>query len=277
MFRKLFQSAALLGMVCSSPAMALAQAPAQPAPHAQTPPAILKVYPALNDANKRDALNTLASRLSYARPLLVAAKGGTIPRKDLTADLVRQLHNLKDPDLNKGLDEVWGTMRETGADKAKEIKKYKEIYAAGYSQPGDASRGRGLYAKTCQQCHTLFDTGGKVGPDLTGSNRGDLDYILQNIVDPNAVIPNDYRAWSLETKDGRSLTGLMNQQDEKSVTLVTANETAVIPRAEIESLRESQLSMMPEGLLQTFNDQEVRDLIFYLRSPAQAPMPPAKP
>jgi hypothetical protein len=92
-------------------------------------------------------------------------------------------------------------------------------------------------------------------------------------VDPNAVIPNDYRAWSLETKDGRSLTGIMKQQDEKSVTLLTQNETAVIPRAEIESLRESQLSMMPEGLLQTFNDQEVRDLIFYLRSPAQAPMP----
>jgi putative membrane-bound dehydrogenase-like protein len=240
---------------------------------AQTAPAILKVYQSLDDAHKRDALTTLASRLSYARPMISAANGGTIPRKDLTAELVRQLHNLKDAELNKQLDKIWGTMRETPADKAKEIKRYKDIYAAGYSQPGDASRGRALFAKTCQQCHTLFDTGGKVGPDLTGSNRGDLDYLLQNIVDPNAVIPNDYRAWSLETKDGRSLTGILKQQDEKSVTLLTQNETAVIPRSEIESLRESQLSMMPEGLLQTFNDQEVRDLIFYLRSPAQAPMP----
>jgi putative membrane-bound dehydrogenase-like protein len=242
---------------------------------AQTAPAILKIYPSLDDAHKRDALNTLASRLSYARPLVTASSSGTIPRKDLTAELVRQLHNLKDAELNKQLDTIWGTMRETAADKAKEIKKYKDIYAAGYSQPGDATRGRGLFAKACQQCHTLFDTGGKVGPDLTGSNRGDLDYLLQNMVDPNAVIPNDYRAWSLETKDGRSITGIMKQQDEKSVTLLTQNETAVIPRSEIESLRESQLSMMPEGLLQTFNDQEVRDLIYYLRGPAQAPMPVA--
>jgi putative heme-binding domain-containing protein len=164
-------------------------------------------------------------------------------------------------------------MRDTAADKQADIAKYKKIFEAGGSQPGDASRGRGLFAKTCQQCHTLFDTGGKVGPDLTGSNRGDLDYILQNIVDPNAVIPNDYRAWNLETTDDRTISGILKQQDEKSVTLVTANETLVIPRNEIRSLKESQLSMMPEGLLQTFNDQEVRDLLYYLRSPAQAPLP----
>jgi putative heme-binding domain-containing protein len=241
---------------------------------AQTPGTILGIYPTLSSSNKRDALNTLASRISFARPLLAATTSGVVPRKDLSADLVRQLRNLKDPELNRDLEKVWGVMRDSAADKASEINKYKEIYHAGGSQPGDASRGRGIFAKTCQQCHTLFDTGGKVGPDLTGSNRGDLDYLLQNIVDPNAVIPNDYRAWSLETKDGRSLTGLLKEQDERAVTLVTANETVVIPRKEIESLQESQLSMMPEGLLQTFKDQEVRDLIYYVRGPAQAPMPP---
>jgi len=96
---------------------------------------------------------------------------------------------------------------------------------------------------------------------------------LQNIVDPNAVIPNDYKAWTLETTDDRSISGILKQQDEKAVTLVTANETVVVPRAEIKSLRESELSMMPEGLLQACNDQEVRDLIYYLRSPGQAPLP----
>jgi putative heme-binding domain-containing protein len=112
-----------------------------------------------------------------------------------------------------------------------------------------------------------------VGPDLTGSNRGDLDYILQNIIDPNAVIPNDYRAWNLDTTDERSISGILKQQDDNAITLVTANETLVIPRGEIRSLKESELSMMPEGLLQTFSDQEVRDLLYYLRSPGQAPLP----
>src|SRR6266567_4658839 len=239
----------------------------------KTPPAILGVYSTLNDAHKRDALNTLAARVSFAKPLLAAVTAGAIPRKDLTADLVRQLRNLKNTELDEQIQKVWGLMRESAADKQKEIEKYKQIYDAGGSQPGDASRGRAVFARACQQCHTLFDTGGKVGPDLTGSNRGDLDYILQNTVDPNAVIPNDYRAWNLETTDGRSVSGLLKQQDEKTVTVVTANETLVLPRNEIQSLTESQLSMMPEGLLQPFSDQEVRDLIFYLRGPAQAPMP----
>jgi putative heme-binding domain-containing protein len=196
-----------------------------------------------------------------------------VPRKDLTAELVRQLRNLKSSELDQEIQKVWGVMRDSAEDKQKEIARYKDIYRAGGSQPGDASRGRGVFAKACQQCHTLFDAGGKVGPDLTGSNRGDLDYILQNIVDPNAVIPNDYRAWNLETRDERSISGILKQQDDKAVTLVTANETLVVPRNEIQSLKESELSMMPEGLLQTFNDQEVRDLLYYLRGAGQAPLP----
>jgi putative membrane-bound dehydrogenase-like protein len=239
----------------------------------KTPAAILDIYKSLNDAHKRDALNTLASRVAFAKPLLAAVGSDTVSKKDLTAEIVRQLRSLKDSQLDEQIQKVWGTMRDTAADKQADIAKYKKIFQAGGSQPGNASRGRGLFAKTCQQCHTLFDTGGKVGPDLTGSNRGDLDYILQNIVDPNAVIPNDYRAWNLETTDDRTIAGILKQQDEKSVTLVTANETLVIPRNEIRSLKESQLSMMPESLLQTFNDQEVRDLLYYLRSPAQAPLP----
>ena len=60
--------------------------------------------------------------------------------------------------------------------------------------PPDLSLGRALFVKTCAQCHTLYGTGGKVGPDITGSNRPNLDYLLENILDPSAVIPNDYKA-----------------------------------------------------------------------------------
>ena len=238
-----------------------------------TPAAVLAVYPALNEGHKRDALTTLVSRVAFARPLLTAVESGTVPKRDLSAELVRQLHGFHNPDLDQALAKIWGVMRESGADKQKEIAKYKKIFQAGGSQPGDASRGRGVFVRTCQQCHTLFDTGGKVGPDLTGSNRGDLDYLLQNIIDPNAVIPNDYRAWNLQTTDDRMIAGILKQQDDKAVTLVTANETVVVPRKEVQSLTEGQLSMMPEGLLLNLTDQEVRDLLYYLRGPAQAPLP----
>src|SRR5580765_6184585 len=138
---------------------------------------------------------------------------------------------------------------------------------------GSPSRGRAIFSKTCQQCHTLFEVGGKVGPDITGSNRGELDYILQNVVDPNAVIPNDYRTSTLETKDDRVITGIVTRQDENAVTIVIPGETLVIGRKDIQSLTQGDVSMMPEGLLDALNEAEVRDLIAYLKNPTQVPLP----
>ncbi|MDB6028852.1 MAG: putative rane-bound dehydrogenase [Verrucomicrobiales bacterium] len=239
---------------------------------AQTPVKVLAAYNSFNPAEKRDALSTLSGRVAFAKPLLEAVATEKVSSKDLSADLVRQLRTLKDEDLNKAIAKVWGAMRETSADKKPVIEKYKKVYYAGGSQPGDASRGRLVFSKTCQQCHTLFDTGGKVGPDLTGSNRADLGYILENIVDPNAVIPNDYRASTIEMKDDRIITGIVKKQDENTVTVVTPNETMVLPRKEISSMQQSQLSMMPEGLMDQLNEQDVRDLLYYLSRPGQVPM-----
>jgi len=238
---------------------------------AETPAAILGLYSTLNDANKRDARNTLAARPSFALALLTAVEKNRVPRSDLTADLIQQLRNLKNAEIDESLKKVWGVARDSNTDKLAEIEKYKVIYRAGGSQPGDASRGRAVFAKICYQCHTLFGTGGKVGPDLTGSNRGDLDYILQNMVDPNAVLPNDYLAWNIDTKDDRTITGLMREQTDLTITVATANETLTIPRNEIATMHQSKLSMMPDGLLTPLSDQDVRDLIIYLRQPAQVP------
>ena len=242
----------------------------------KTPEAILEVYGSLAGSEKRDALNTLSSRVPFSKLMIAAVGDGKIPRNALTAEIIRQLRNLKNPDIDAELQKVYGTIRESSADKKQEMERYKQIYWAGGSQPGDAPRGRAVFARICQQCHTLFDAGGKVGPDLTGSNRGDLDYILQNIIDPNAVIPNEYRASTIEMKDSRSITGIVKQQDDKSVTVVTQNETLVLPRNEIESVQQSELSMMPEALLAPLQDQEVRDLLYYLSRPGQVPLPAEK-
>jgi putative membrane-bound dehydrogenase-like protein len=237
-----------------------------------TPQAILAVYSSLSGGEKRDALNTLSSRAAFAGPLLEAVGEGKVPAQDLTAELVRQLRNLKNPAIDDDLEKVWGLARESTADMQEEIERYKRIYRAGGSLPGDAMRGRTVYTRICQQCHMLFDVGGTVGPDLTGSNRGNLDYILLHTVDPNAVIPNEYRTSIVETKDERHITGIITSQDDNSVTLKTANETLVIPRDEIAAITSSDISMMPEGLLDNLDDQEIRDLIYYLSSPGQVPL-----
>ena len=236
---------------------------------AKTPALILAAYPTLIATEKKDALNTLAARASSAKILLAAVGDKTIPAADLSADIVRLLRHFKDPQINEQVAQLWGMVRESEADKLQEIARFKKIVQEkGY---GDARRGRNVFARTCQQCHTLFGEGGKVGPDITGSNRADLDYILQNVLDPNAVIPNDYRTSNIETKDDRSITGIVTKQDGTSLTVVTANEILVLPRNELKSVAQTELSMMPEGLLQAIPESDVRDLLAYLRSPAQVP------
>ena len=240
---------------------------------AATPAAILEVYPSLDTPQKRDAMNTLASRPQYARALLAALADNKVPSKDFTADIIRQLRTHKDSELQAEMTKIYGSAREVSADKKVEIEKYRAIYRRGGSQPGSASPGRVVYNRICAQCHALFDSGGKVGPDITGANRSDLNYLLETIVDPNAVIPNEYRATEIETKDGRSLTGLVKVKGDKTIMLQTANELMTIPREEIESLRQGELSMMPEGLLSSLTEQEVRDLLYYLSRSGQVPLP----
>jgi putative heme-binding domain-containing protein len=237
----------------------------------KTPGIILEQYPRFTGVEKQEALNTLVSRAAFARPLLSAVAREQVSRKDLTADIVRQLRSLKDPEINSQVQKLWGVARESQADKLAQIARYKTMLLK--KGTGSPSRGRAIFAKTCQQCHTLFDTGGKVGPDITGSNRGDLDYILQNVIDPNAVIPNDYRTSTLETKDDRVITGIVTRQDDNAVTIVIPGETLVIGRKDIQSLTQGDVSMMPEGLLDALNETEVRDLVAYLKSPAQVPLP----
>ena len=238
-----------------------------------TPEKLLAAYSKFSGSQKRDALNTLAARNSFAIPLMAAVESNRVPRADLTAELIRQLRSLKSPALDQQIQTVWGAYRDSSADKQKLIEKYKAIYRAGGSTPGDASRGRGVFTRLCAQCHTLFDVGGKVGPDLTGSNRGDLDYILQNMADPNAVIPNDYRTSTLDMKDDRVITGIIKQQGNQSVTVVTPNETLTLSRADIKAIQQNELSMMPEGLMDSLQEQEVRDLIYYLGRPGQVALP----
>ena len=112
-----------------------------------------------------------------------------------------------------------------------------------------------------------------VGPDLTGSNRADLDYVLSNVLDPSALIGRDYLAHTIATEDGRVLTGIIRAEDKDTITLVTANETITLPKSEVEQRRQSEQSMMPEDLWTPLSEQEIRSLVAYLASPAQVPLP----
>jgi putative membrane-bound dehydrogenase-like protein len=238
-----------------------------------TPAAILRRYASFTDDEKADAIQTLASRPSYALMLLAAIERGQVPRRDVSAFTVRQLLGLNHKAVSDKLGKVWGTIRPASQEKAALMARYKSLLTPEYLKSADVARGRAVYARTCASCHRLFGEGGDVGPELTGSQRGNLDYLLENILDPSAIVPTEYQVTILATKDGRVLTGIIKQENDKTVTVRTQNESVIVPKEEIEERHKSALSMMPEGLLGALKDGEVRDLVAYLGSAVQVALP----
>jgi putative heme-binding domain-containing protein len=231
--------------------------------------AILALYPSLGLSERIDALNTLAGRRASAKALMDALGKNLVPKQDFSAALIRQLSNHAELADQVALE--WAVVRPTPEGRAAEIRRMRVEIQKG--PPGDPSKGRAVFNRTCMQCHTLFGVGGKVGPEITGGNRSDLDYLLVNIMDPSAVVGRDYTATTIRTTGGRVLTGIIKQEDRNRLTLATENDTIVLPLSEIEARRPSEISMMPEGLLHNLSLEDRRDLIAYLRSSAQVPLP----
>lgn len=241
--------------------------------HPDTATKIISIYPRLEPAARQDALQSLASRKAWAAKLLDALEAEQISRGDVTAYTARQLYSLNNDEITERLRKVWGELRTTPAEKQQLISTFKRRFTLEAIQKSDRSAGRAIFQKTCANCHRFFDTGGKIGPDITGSQRSNLDYLLQTLIDPSAAVNKDYQMEVIQTIDGRTLTGLVVDKTKTAVTLQTVNEKIVIPADEVEARKISPVSMMPDGLLQNLSNDQVRQLLAYLMGPDQVALP----
>jgi putative membrane-bound dehydrogenase-like protein len=235
----------------------------------QTPKLLLEKYARLNADEKSDAIQTLASRGPYALALLDAIETKAIPRADINSYTIRQLQTLKHPDLAGKLAKVWGEVRPASADKAKLMAKYKAELKPDVLKKANLTNGRVLYGKSCASCHRLFGEGGDIGPDLTGSQRTNLDYVLENVLDPSAIVPREYQVTVVVTTTGRTLSGIVKKESDAAITLQLQNEVVTLPRNEIDTRTLTKQSMMPDGIFEPMRLEEVRDLVAYLASPTQ--------
>ncbi len=135
-------------------------------------------------------------------------------------------------------------------------------------KPGNPDRGVAAFTKAaCNVCHMVKGAGGVIGPDLSqiGSIRTTRD-LLEAIAYPNASFAREYEPMTVNLKDGESLAGRITREDESSIHLMNvAGEISQIQRAEIQSIETSVTSLMPAGLEQALSNQELSDLIAYLR------------
>jgi putative heme-binding domain-containing protein len=241
----------------------------------KTPPLLLAAYGRLGEAEQRDAVNTLCARPQWALALLKAVDRGDLPRTAISSEQVRQLAGFGNAEVSAELERVWGAVRESTADKQAQLQAYRSRLPNDRLQSADRGHGRAVFSRVCSNCHTLFDAGGSVGPNLTGSQRANLDYVLSNVLDPNAVVSKQYQMVILQTTDGRVLNGIIKQEDDLTLALQTTNEIVTLAKDEIDVRKPTTVSMMPEGMLTPLSDDELRDLIAYLASPEQVPLPPS--
>lgn len=229
-------------------------------------------YRRFHPSERGQLLSMLVTRPIFAQALLDEVAEGRIPRTDISAFHARQMRSLNDETLNKRVAEVWGELRDSPTEKRQQIAKWKGQLDPAALAKADKGQGRSVFNIACAACHTLYSEGGKVGPDLTGGGRDNLDYLLENIVDPSAVVTADFRMSIVDLKDGRVLNGLVSAKTERTLTLKTMTETLTVERSEIASIRDSTLSLMPEGLLEALTVEQARDLIAYLMNKSQVPM-----
>ena len=225
---------------------------------------VLRHYGALKPDDRAAALLTLTSRPEFALVLLDAVQRGSFEKKNLTAFHVRQMRTLKDERVNRRLDEVWGRAADSNAEMRATMARLKRTYDAAPLWAYSAPEGKRIFERICASCHAMNGQGGKLGPELTGSWRNGVDYFLENVVDPNAVVGTDFQLNVITKRDGTVVSGMIEKQAETALVVRTVTESVNVPLREIKSRETLPQSLMPAGLLEALPEREVLELLKYL-------------
>ncbi|HYE33774.1 MAG TPA: PVC-type heme-binding CxxCH protein [Methylomirabilota bacterium] len=233
----------------------------------EAPEILVKQFKSLRSPNARlEAVNALSARPKTALMMLEAVGKGDIQKQQITAFQLQQLRILNDPAIDAAIAKLWPELPARTADKREQVAKYKTALTPEKIGKANAAHGREIYTVSCGACHKLYGQGGEVGPDLTGSDRKNLAYLIDNVVDPSGLVPENFRASTVTLKDGRTINGVVGVTTDRTMVLQTATEKMTLDRTDIQSVEQSALSLMPEGLFDALEEKDLLDLVAYLVS-----------
>jgi putative membrane-bound dehydrogenase-like protein len=237
--------------------------------------AVVELYPHHPAGIRGKAQTLLLSRPASRLTLVQAIDAGRISPKDLSLEQVRHLAASKDEQITRLVEKHWGKVTPPPA--GAKVARINAILHALGQRPGDTVAGKQHFTKVCANCHLLHGEGSKIGPDLTTVDRKSRQFLVTNIVDPSAIIRPEFVSYVVAMRDGRQLTGLIIETNGDALTLVNEKtERTVLAKQQIEEMNASPVSLMPENILDQFDEQQIRDLFAYLQSDPPSAKPQAK-
>jgi len=225
---------------------------------------LLKRYDEFNKSEKSVAIQTLASRPEYGWLLTKALQNERIPKTDVPPYIARQLKRV----VGSGFMEIWGQPLDQDEEHVDiQMKKYDQLLTESVLDNANINNGKHVFENTCAPCHKMFGSGGEVGPDLTGSNRTSVDYILFHVLKPDAVVQDAYKMVVVNMRDGLTYSGTLIGENDKQITLQLVNRNPVeLNKSAIQSIEKTKVSMMPPNLFSNLPDEKVVDLVQYLQT-----------
>ncbi|HTU22213.1 MAG TPA: PVC-type heme-binding CxxCH protein [Gemmataceae bacterium] len=224
---------------------------------------ILAAYPTMEPDLQPKAIELLTQRTAWGKQLLQAIADKKIPSAAVNVNQVRKLLGGKDAELGKQVKTIWGSVRQgRNPEREKLVKDMRDFLR---KNRGEARAGVVVFKNLCGQCHKIHGEGVEVGPDLTGNGRASFEQLISNVFDPSLVIGAAYQATTVETRKGRTLTGLVVEDSKQRVVLkLQGGKLETIPRSDIEEIIVSPVSLMPEGIEKQLKPKEIADLFAFL-------------
>ena len=225
-------------------------------------PELLRRWPRLLPVMRRQVLPVLLARPDRAMALVKAVESGTVLRNELTPTQTAFLMAHRTADVRAAAASVF--KRAAEGDRRAVLQRY----LAAVDLRGNSVRGQTTYRARCASCHEAGPDGSTIGPGIATVKSSTREEILTHLLDPNRTVDARYRLYLVETKDGRSLTGIIQSETETSVTLRPPfGQASTLVRSTIARIQGLEQSMMPEGLEDGLSLQDMADLLQFIADP----------
>ena len=221
---------------------------------------VLRRWRELGSAVRSPTVTALMQKKTWMRKMLSAMEAGEMQRSVLNTDQRVRLLKHSDPEIRRSAERLLGGAVST--DRLSVAKEYEKALAL----LGDAKSGKNVFQRACAACHRVDEIGFRAGPDLNDLRNRSKAAILYDILDPNSQVEPRFTAYSILTADDSVFTGLITSESAEAIVLQMAEgKQKTIGRAEIETIKVSEVSLMPEGIEKDISVPQMADLLEFLK------------